>query len=120
MDIVKLLIDGGTNSSNQIAQIETDLCSYQVANLPSPAMSFDRFKKQLAKNVANFNAVDLHGNTAMHHAFRQGLLCLAYFLYDHGVNINHLNNDGNSSLLIAVLEGFCSTEENRNLNSLNQ
>lgn len=104
---MKLLIDGGTGALNQIAHIEEDLhnYNYRTGNLSHESMSLEQFTKQLAKNVNNFNAVDENGNTALHIALHRGYIRVANFLHDHGVNINHINNGGNSSLLIAVLEG---------------
>lgn len=105
-NIVQLLIDGGTNSISQIAKIEEDLHKYRIGSIPHQGITYDQYVKQLAKNVDNFNAVNGNGNNALHFAVKHGYTNVAQFLSDRGVNVNHINNSGNSSLLINVFEGF--------------
>lgn len=70
-DIVKLLIENGPNSMAQLTQIEELFYSYGVG-IPVQGKTFAQFRRQLAKNVENFNAVDENGNSALHISLKHG------------------------------------------------
>lgn len=71
-DIVKLLIENGTNGMNLIAQIDKDLNDFKMGFSPILGKNFYDFTRRLARHVDNFNAVDIDGNTALHLAISQG------------------------------------------------
>jgi uncharacterized protein len=102
--VVKLLLESGAELKGGYNYDPLSLIF-----LPDPlSVALDRNDKETILTLLQFgakvdDAVDSNGNTLLLQAVRQRYIEIAKIFIGHGADINHVNEEGESALLIAVI-----------------
>ncbi len=83
--------------------LTSDSIGYEISSVDSELPLY-------CEDVKNINAIDAKGNNALIYAsFANSAICVDY-LIKKKADINHINQDGETALLVACREnGFCSS-----------